>query len=146
MLQISTWKKCLFDLLNNLSHLHNLKIVTNNIGVFKEYQNGDAKIYCTGGLYLPQSNICVGSGAIKFIEQMRADVFFFSSQAISNDGNVSDSSEEETALRQVMMKNSKKKIFLCDSCKIGQERTFFVCGKQDIDVILCNQPLPWKKE
>ena len=131
-------------IVKHLGHYKNLKIITNNIGVFKECKNDEIKIYCTGGLYIPKSNVCVGPAAEAFVSQIHADVMFFSSQAISSDGAVSDSSEEETSLRRVMLKNAKKKIFLCDSSKVGQERTFYLCDRSSLDCIICDTPLPWE--
>ena len=66
---------------------------------------------------------------------------------ISNNNlyEISDVSEEETALRKVMLSRSKKKIFLCDSSKLGQKKTFTLCSKDDIDVIICNKSLPWEQ-
>ena len=69
---------------------------------------------------------------------------FFSSQAISETGTVSDVSEEETALRKVMLSHAKKKIFLCDSSKFGLVKTFTLCTKDDIDMIISDKALPWE--
>ena len=54
------------------------------------------------------------------------------------------SDEEETALRKIMLARAKRKIFLCDSSKLGKERTFAVCGKDDVDLIICDKRLPWE--
>ena len=133
-------------IVKHASHFKNLKIITNNVGVFNECKEEGIKIYCTGGLFLPKSNICVGPGAEQYVSQIHADVLFFSSQAISTDGRISDSSEEETALRRIMLRNAKKKIFLCDSSKVGETRTFFLCDRTDVDRIICDTALPWEKE
>ena len=133
-------------IVKHLGHFKNLKIITNNLGVFNECSNGEIRIYCTGGLYVPKSNVCVGPAAEQLVSQINADVMFFSSQAISLDGNISDSSEEETALRRAMLKNARKKIFLCDGSKVGQERTFYLCSREDVDLIICDAPLPWEEK
>ena len=70
--------------------------------------------------------------------------FFFSSQAISNYGEISDISEEETSLRKVMLSRSKKKIFLCDSSKLGLQKTFTLYNKDEVDLIICDKVLPWE--
>ena len=128
-----------------ISHYKGLKIITNNQLIFTQYSNSEAKLYCTGGLFLSQSNIFVGSTAESYVNSINADILFFSSQAISEDGEISDVSEEETALRKVMLSRSKKKIFLCDSSKLGQKKTFTLCSKDDIDVIICNKSFPWEQ-
>ena len=121
----------------------NLKIITNNQNLFGSCDNPEVKLYCTGGLFVPQSNIFVGSAAESYIGSINADLLFFSSQAISEEGEISDASEEETALRRVMLSRAKKKVFLCDSSKIGQKRTFTLCNKDDVDVIICDKEIEW---
>jgi DeoR/GlpR family transcriptional regulator of sugar metabolism len=121
-----------------------ITIVTNNANIFSEKIPSGVTVYCTGGLLKPESKIYVGSGAHNFLSGINADLLFFSSQAISNDGEISDASEEETALRKIMLARAKRKIFLCDSSKLGKERTFAVCGKDDVDLIICDKRLPWE--
>ena len=121
----------------------NLKIITNNQRVFSACDDPEIKLYCTGGLFDGKSNIFVGSAAESYLNNINADILFFSSQAISEDGEISDASEEETALRRVMLTRAKKKIFLCDSSKVGQKMTFALCTKDDVDMIICDKELGW---
>ena len=125
--------------INNFTHL---KIITNNHRVFAECSNPQIQLYCTGGLFSNQNNIFVGSSAESYVNNINADILFFSSQAISNDDEISDVSEEETSLRKVMLSRAKKKIFLCDSSKLGLKKTFTLCSKDDIDIIICDKDLP----
>lgn len=122
----------------------NLKIITNNQQIFSEHTNPQIKLYCTGGLFNSQSNIFLGRTTEDYIKNINADIVFFSSQALSDDGEISDVSEEETSLRKVMLSRAKKKIFLCDSSKVGYRKTFTLCTKNDVDVIICDKPLPWE--
>ena len=86
----------------------------------------------------------MGSATENYIKGINADLMFFSSQAISETGEITDASEEETALRQAMLSKAKKKIFLCDSSKIGLKHTFTVCNKEQVDHIICDVKLPWE--
>lgn len=54
----------------------------------------------------------VGSDTEKFISNINADIFFFSSRGITVDGIITDSSIEESADKEVMLKNSAKSYFL----------------------------------
>ena len=123
-----------------------LKIITNNQRIFGMCNYPDVRLYCTGGLFQSKSDIFVGSAAEVYVSGINADLVFFSSQAISEEGEISDASEEETSLRRVMLSRAKKKIFLCDSTKIGLKRTFTLCTKDDIDAIICDQALPWEEK
>lgn len=121
-----------------------LKIITNNQLIFLECTHPNIKLYCTGGLFDSKSNIFSGSTAESYVHSINADIVFFSSQALSNDGEISDVSEEETSLRKIMLSRAKKKIFLCDSSKLGIKKTFTLCTKNDINLIICDKKLPWE--
>jgi len=131
-------------ILQYANHFKNLKIITNNQLIFSECMNPQIKLYCTGGIYNNQSNIFTGTAAESYIESVNADILFFSSQAISDDGEISDVSEEETSLRKKMISRAQKKIFLCDSSKIGLKKTFSLCTKDDVDFIICDKALQWE--
>ena len=122
----------------------NLKIVTYNHLILSELESDDATVYSTGGRFDKKNGIFLGSRAEEFVREITADILFFSSQAISNDGEITDVSEEETSMRRVMLSRAKKKIFLCDSSKVGLEKTFKLCTKDDVDAIICDQKLPWE--
>lgn len=127
-----------------LNGFHGIKIITNNQLIFNETISPEIQVYCTGGRFVPENDIFVGSSAKNFLKGVNADLMFFSSQAISETGEISDASEEETSLRQTMLSKAKKKIFLCDSSKIGLKYTFTVCNKDQIDEIICDKKMPWE--
>lgn len=125
-----------------MKHYKNLKIITNGVEIFTELENCGFEIYCTGGKYKEVNKVFIGDKTIDFIRMINADFLFFSSQAISLDGDITDSSEEETAVRKCMLAQADKKIFLCDFTKIGEKKLFKLCHKKDIDLIICNEKLP----
>jgi DeoR/GlpR family transcriptional regulator of sugar metabolism len=79
------------------------------------------------------------------VRGISADLFFFSSQGITEEGEITDVSEEETSLRRVMLSRAKRSIFLCDSSKIGIRRVFTLCTRHDVDRIICDTMLPWEQ-
>lgn len=103
-------------------------------------------LYCTGGTYLPKNHIFIGSAAEKYLGGIHADLLFFSSQGISENGEISDASEEETSLRRVMISRAKKTFFLCDDSKYGVKKTFTLCHKNDLTGVICNVPLKWSED
>ncbi len=122
-----------------------LTIITNNLRVFEECKNPQIRLYCTGGQYDAVGSLFTGNAAESFVRGVTADLLFFSTQGISETGTISDVSEAETALRKIMLANARKKIYLCDSSKIGVHKTFTICQKEDIDHIVCDVPLPWER-
>ena len=128
-----------------LGRRSNLKIITHNLKIFEEYGGGDFELFCTGGTYSTVEQTLVGPAAENYLRSVSADLLFFSSQAITEDGEITDSSEDETALRRIMIERSARQYFLCDDSKLGARRMFSVCHTDEITGVICNAPLPWEK-
>ncbi len=127
------------DLLPSVS---GLTVITNNIDVMACFSDYDIKAYCTGGVISPENkSVLVGGYTQDFLRRLRADIFIFSVQGISDDGNFYDCYAEEVAVRNIMIDNARKKILLCDSSKLGQTSTFYQGNLSDIDYIICDKPL-----
>lgn len=129
-------------LLKYLPQFSDLTIITNSPKTSLKLAELKIKSFSTGGLLLENSIAFVGSGAENFIRNFNADLFFFSSRGLSEDGVISDSSIDESNLRRVMMEQSKKKIFLCTSDKIGKRYMYNLCKLSEIDEIISEKPLP----
>ncbi len=125
---------------------HNLKIITNSLTVVEEAAKYNIDVWATGGKYFSANRALVGPFTDNFLRSVNIDILFFSSQGITIDGKISDVSERETALRRVALEHSKRKVFLCDSSKIGVQQMFFLCTRFDVDDIICDEPLPWEVE
>ncbi len=104
--------------------------------------NMDIKTICTGGHMLTRSLSYIGDDAIRTLENYNADVAFFSCRGLSEDGLLTDPSIEENLIRRAMMKQSRRKIFLCDSTKIGKKYQHNLCHAKQIDIIICEKELP----
>lgn len=127
----------------HIRHLKNIRIITNNLRICEEFRDGDVSVYCTGGAFYARRDCFLGPAAEAFLRGVNADVMFFSCQGLAGDGSITDVSEEEISIRRVMMERSARKIFLCDGSKLGVRRSFTLCGRQDVDEILCDVPLPF---
>ena len=136
----TTWR-----IVKHIDHCKDLRIITNSLTIFKELENENVEAYCTGGIFRPKTQDFVGFAAEKYIRSVNADIVFFSAQAISEDGEISDVSAEWTSLRRAMLDRAKRKVFLCDSSKIGLRRPFILCTKDEVDEIICDGALPWQK-
>jgi len=128
-----------------IGHCRDLRIITSNLAVFTELGDLDVEAYCTGGTFRKKGHDFVGAAAEAYVRSVSADFVFFSSQGISEDGEITDVSEERIALRRAMMDRARRKVFLCDSSKIGIRRVFTLCRKEDVDDIICDKPLPWEE-
>lgn len=119
-----------------LERFNDIIVITNSPKTSMMLGEKKIKNYCTGGLLLMHSIAYVGSEAEKFISNINADVFFFSSRGYTENGTITDSSEREVATKKAMLKNSERSYYLCDSSKKGQKFAFNVCLTKDIDAII----------
>lgn len=113
-----------------------LIIITNNLRVCEELRDFDGQVICTGGTLIPRRDCFVGHFAESFIKTVKADMLFFSSQGLSQNGDITDSSEEEISLRKIMLESAKKKFFLCDSSKKNRDFPFVLCNTADITKVI----------
>lgn len=115
-----------------------LCIITNSLRICTDTEGLDGRVYCTGGVLDPRNLAFYGPAAERFLDTISADFVFFSSQGITEEGEISDASEHETSLRQRMLKRARKRYFLFDSTKIGRQELFTVCNDKDLDGIFCD--------
>lgn len=120
----------------------NLTVITNSITVSDILSKKKIRTYCTGGKLITESRAFAGFGAEEFARGFMADIMFFSSSALSDEGMISDWSEAETSLRRVMLKNSKLKVFMCDETKFGKTSAFVLSDTDKVDFIITDADLP----
>ena len=110
----------------------NLTVITNNLRVCEELKNSNVRVFCTGGSLIPKHECFVGHFAEEFLKKVKADKLFFSSQGLSQNGDITDSSEEEIALKKIMINVSKEQYFLYDSSKQNKDFPFTLCNAKEI--------------
>lgn len=116
-----------------LEDFSDLTVITNSPHAATELGNLGIRTLCTGGLLLAASQAFVGPHAEDFVRRFNADAMFFSSRGISRDGRITDSSLEESRLRQIMLEQSKKHYYLYDTAKIGKEYLYNLCTCENTD-------------
>ncbi len=113
----------------------NLTVFTNSVELCTLLADSGIAIYGIGGRLLPRSLAYAGEYAIKTIQTIRFDALFFSCSGYDND-LITDYSEPEAHLRRELIKQSKKKYFLCDTSKIGQTFNYIVGHTCDVTKII----------
>lgn len=121
-------------IVDHIQGKQNLTIITNSVHVLEKLRGRKLRCYLTGGVLLENSYALVGKIAEETVSALYADICFFSSQGITEEGVITDFSEDETRLRKCMIKNAKKSVFLYDQTKLGKRFLFTVC---DLDSISC---------
>lgn len=132
-----------YYLADEIKHNASLTIVTNNIEILSLLSSSKMKVISSGGTLCEGNRTClVGSGAESVFDGIYSDIMFFSARSLSDDGTISDTVDEEVAIRHVMMKNTRKRIFLCDSSKFGCRSAYKQCKLSDVDVLVTDGTLP----
>lgn len=120
----------------------NVRALTNGYLACKLLSDKGVRVFSTGGRLLSDSLAFVGESARKTVERYNADVMFFSSSSLGEDGMISDYSEEETSLRVCMAKMARTKVFLCDQTKFQKTSAFNLFPLSEVDYIITDAPLP----
>ena len=119
-----------------LGQFKDLTVVTNSPQNSIALAEMQIQNHCTGGRLLNNSLAYVGPGAANYIENLRADICFFSCRGFGDDGTLSDSMEEEVCIRRAMLAHAAKRIFLCDKSKYGKSYSYLLCHAEDVDEII----------
>lgn len=105
------------DLANRLRHLTN------------------ADIYVAGGK-MRQSTSVVDSMATDFVSHMHFDVCFITGGGLTAEFGLSNGTDETAAFQRKVIENSRKKILLLPSQKIGTDAFIKVCDTEKFDLLI----------
>ena len=125
-----------YRLLPYISKFKDITVITNSPKVCLGLAEQGISAYCTGGTLLTKSKAFVGEIAEAFVRKFNIATFFFSSQGITEDGMITDSSVVESEIRKVVMSQSGKNIFMCSSQKIGKKFAYNVAHISEVDAII----------
>lgn len=114
-----------------------LTVVTNNVEIISFLSQSKLEVISSGGrLSRSNRNCLLGSDTQRLFSQIRADVAFFSTKALSLDGIAWDCDREEVCMRAVMLENAAKKVYLCAAEKFGQYAGYRQCSLEDVDCMI----------
>jgi len=120
-----------------LTRFQNLTVVTNNLEILSLLSRTELTVIATGGTVSRENTNClIGGGAQRSFSEIRADVMFFSANGISADGVITDCTQEEIFLRHTMLDHAARKVFLCDSSKLGKQAPYIQCDLNRVDTLV----------
>lgn len=126
-----------FYVARELINLSNITVVTNNIEIISLLSQYDiGVISCGGKLSKVNRNCLLGYDAHQIFQQIHADIMFFSAQSLSEDCIIYDCVREEVCIRNTMLANAQKKVFLCDSEKFNRFSGYRQCSLKDVDYFI----------
>lgn len=97
-----------------------------------------------GGEMHPRDGANYGSYAERMVSQMHAEIFFFSCGGLSESGEMTGYYEKGDSFLRTALPQAARRIFMCDSAKLGKVFPHHLCTVEDVDVVLCDKPLPEK--
>ena len=108
-------------------------VFTNNLEIAVSAIKQGICTHCIGGASINGSVSLGGSQTYKALFDISVDIMFFSSQSLSIDGIITDSTEEENYVRSVMLERAEKSVFLCDSTKFNTSALYTLTSLDHID-------------
>ena len=130
-------------LLPLLSRFRNLTVITNSQKVVDTLApEGRFKLICTGGEYVVRNMAYFGRIAERTMDHFCPDLAIFASKGVNARGEITDISEEETAMRVAAIKRATRSVFLCDKSKVGKTFSHHVAWMKDMDVIVTDEGFP----
>ena len=125
-----------------LGSFNNLIVITSSAkSAFLLGEMGIQNI-CTGGRMITRSLCYIGEDAERTVSNYNANIVFFSCRGLSENGQLTDTSVEENGLRRCMLRQSAKRVLLCDSSKLGNVYLNNLCHLSDVDELICEEPVP----
>ena len=125
-----------FFLAQEITDIKSLTVMTNNLEIISLLSKFDITLYSSGGIVSKENTSClVGCNAQRSFKEIYADFVFFSAKSLSDDGVISDCRQEEIFVRNAMLGQADKKIFLCDSSKIGSHSSYIQCNLSEVDIL-----------
>ena len=130
-------------LATRLEKYPNVRIVKNGIEIPSILQSSEklSVISCGGSLRSPWGEF-TGGITIKTIEEMNADVFFFSCGGFSLECGATEFREDNVEVKMAFLRRSKLHILLCDSSKFDTLLFYNSIPLDQIDYIVTNQRPP----
>lgn len=127
-------------LLPHIAKIKTASVFTNSLSTALSAIELGIDTHCLGGHAVGGSSALSGVVTYRAITDIRADVVFFSAQALDADGNITDSTEEENFVRELMLKVAKTSVFLCDSGKFDTDALYRLGNLNDVDYAVFDRP------
>lgn len=120
-------------LTEHLAEHSGITVFTNSLQTASALIAKQVDTYCIGGHAVGGSHVMAGNYAEDMVANLYADLFFFSSFALSDSGMISDCTAEENSLRRRMLQHADTRVFLCDSSKFHRTAAHRLCTLKDVD-------------
>ncbi|MHC1771754.1 MAG: DeoR/GlpR family DNA-binding transcription regulator [Flexilinea sp.] len=126
-----------FELVKLLPKKEKLLVATNDLLIATHLaQFPHIRLIMLGGIVTSQVYSVVGDMAEQFIRTCFFDRVFIGSDAVHEDGVISNTNLSEVTLKQSMIKAGRQVVLLADSSKFSRIGFKAVCNVSDIDIVI----------
>lgn len=126
-----------------LGQFKNMRVITNSLKTMNQLASmSGVEVYCTGGRLRESARSLVGPTAVRFADNFHTDYAFISCRGVDLEAGVTESSEEEAAVKIACIRNSARTVLLCDSSKLDKKYFCRVCELSQLWAIVSNDELP----
>ncbi len=119
-----------------LSKYKDIQIITNSVYLLSFFEQLHIPCYLTGGKYNEIEKCLSGRQAEDFLQEINPDLAFLSCEALSQNGNVTDSDQSLAKIAKIAIERSKFSVLLMDRSKIGTVCTYNVCHTDQLDDVI----------
>lgn len=123
----------------------NLTIITNSVKILLELADkSDWTVLSTGGMLKQGGLSLMGSSAEKMIKSYHVDTAIFSCKGLDTELGATDSSENDSLIKQAMLAAAERRILVLDTDKFDKKAFIKVCDASDANVIVTDAQPPEK--
>ena len=116
-------------------------VITNSAKAPDVLQEGQVKLFVTGGELAQNSYAYVGNYAEDFLRNFSADLCFFSVRTLTPTGELTDNALSENAVRRVMLSRAKRSVLMLDSQKMGAACLGTLCTLSEVDFVVSERDI-----
>jgi len=120
-----------------LPHDRQLTVFTHSVPVASRLaEQSHIELHLLPGRVRRRTLAAVGVDTVAAVQRIRADVAFIGTNGISAFHGLSTPDHEEAATKSALIASAERVVVLCDSTKIGVDRTMQFAKLSDVDVLI----------
>ncbi len=119
-----------------LGEYRDVHMITNSLYACSSAAEHHVRCTLAGGNICERDLCTVGADTAVFLEGINSDIAFFSLQAISDDGKITDGDAEQTAVRKAVLKNCRQSVILLDESKCHKTCLYTFCHSSEADRVI----------
>ncbi|MDQ4086006.1 MAG: DeoR/GlpR family DNA-binding transcription regulator [Actinomycetota bacterium] len=114
-----------------------LFVVTNSLGVAGRLGgHTGVELRLLGGRVRGVTQACVGDETVRALDDLRLDVAFLGTNAVSARHGMTTPDPDEAAVKRAMVRCARQVVVLADSSKLGQEQLVRFASVEEVDTLV----------